>query len=141
MEPVQPRADPDYEYRRFVTPSGQTGAYEAERHVPGYDRGEFPCHFDEEYWELTLGYQIEEFGRLDPSRRQGALQRGQGQAHIEPAREVPPDHLPRVCIEDGREEDELGAQPDVGDVSHPDLVEGPNCPLLDQIREGRQAVV
>ena len=24
---------------------------------------------------------------------------------------------------------------------HPDLVEGPNCPVLDQIREGRQAVV
>ncbi|MGM0493826.1 MAG: hypothetical protein ACQER1_12865 [Armatimonadota bacterium] len=54
----------DYEYRRFITPSGQIGAYQSERDVEGYDRGEFPCHFDEGYWELTLGYQIEEFGKL-----------------------------------------------------------------------------
>ncbi|MFP4249195.1 MAG: hypothetical protein ACLFU7_06020 [Armatimonadota bacterium] len=54
----------DYEYRRFITPSGKIGAYESERDVEGYDRGEFPCHFDEGYWELTLGYQIEEFGKL-----------------------------------------------------------------------------
>ena len=54
----------EYEYRRFVTPSGRVGAYQSGRDVEGYDRGEFPCHFDPGYWELTLGYQIEEFGRL-----------------------------------------------------------------------------
>ncbi|MGI5817583.1 MAG: YncE family protein, partial [Armatimonadota bacterium] len=54
----------DYEYRRFVTPSGRVGSYQREHDVEGYDRGEFPCHFDEGYWELTLGYQIEEFGKL-----------------------------------------------------------------------------
>ena len=54
----------DYEYRRFVTPSGHIGAYRREHDLPGYDRGEFPCHFDAGYWERSLGYQIEEFGKL-----------------------------------------------------------------------------
>ena len=79
--------------------------------------------------------------RLDHAPRQGHAQRAQRQLIFHGAVQRPADHAARVSVQNHRQEDELLAQPDVGDIGPPELIDAGQHHVPRQVRVDLAAVV
>src|ERR1039458_9137520 len=76
-----------------------------------------------------------------PSRGDRSLQSLDGQAAAQSAVQLPPDHLPRITIQNHSQVDELSLQPDVSDIGHPELIDSGQLHAPRQIQIDLQRVL